>query len=113
MTTLSNWLGFLDVAVALLILGSMQKITSGAGFSSTQAKWALFRRAVHCSMSVALFILGMMHFGDYHSHNVAVCCQTVIVSGLGIFPLLRALGFVTQDQFRGWPLDNTSGAIRR
>lgn len=64
------------------------------------ARWALFRRGVYCLLSIALFGLGWDRLsGDYPASWGEMCWQGILVFGIMIFPLLRVMGFITQDTF--------------
>jgi len=93
-------LGIVDVVAGIVLLWAMQLITTKAGFTSKQARWALFRRAVYCSMSIALFCLGVHRLdGDFQVPIQEALFQTVLLFGVMIFPLLRAARFIDQDMF--------------
>jgi len=100
--TLAGWLGACDVLTGIVMLWSALHITSAAGWCSLQARWALFRRVVYGGTSVALFALGVGRInGDYPlGGGWEAVCHAMLLVGLVSFPLLRALGWITQDQFR-------------
>jgi len=94
-------LGGFELASSLILLWALQKITTISGFKTKQARWALFRRAVYCQTSVALFGLGIEHLigDDYRSVALLRLFSFMLVFGVMVFPLLRAIGAVSQDFF--------------
>lgn len=90
-------LGALDILCAIAMLWSNQRITASAGFSNPQARWALYRRSVYILMTAALFILGVKRFLDDDDDLLAALAQGGLLIGIMFFPVLRALGFITQD----------------
>lgn len=90
-------LGWLDMCAAFVMLWANQRITAIAGFHSPQARWALCRRFVYLSMAMALFLLGCKRFFGTNYDVIEACAQGVLLLGIMIFPLLRALGVITQD----------------
>jgi hypothetical protein len=95
----TQMLGVGYICAAILMLWTLLKITTAAGLWTQQARWALFRRAVYCLLSIALFGLGWDHLsGDYPATREIVC-QSMLVFGVMIFPLLRVMGVITQDTF--------------
>lgn len=90
-------LGILDIIGAFTMLWANQRITSLAGFSTIQKRWALYRRAIYLIMATALFILGVKRFIDDGDDIVAAIAQGSLLIGIMFYPLLRAFGVITQD----------------
>lgn len=99
-------LGILFVLAALAMAWSNQRITTAAGFGSPTARWALVRRTVYVGMAIALARIGLTCLdGDFTlgctmqwKDSVALAA---IAFGILLFPMLRALGIITQDTFVG------------
>lgn len=91
--------GCVEVLAALLMLWSLLRITTPAGWHSTQARWALFRRFVYSMMTIALFGLGVGRLdGRYVADsNEQLMFQMMLLFGVMVFPLLRAFGLISQD----------------
>ena len=97
---IQQFLGGLDMLAAFVMLWANQCITAKAGFSTPQKRWALTRRIIYCSMATALFILGVERFtGTYESPVIESVAQIMLLAGIMLFPLLRALGLITQDVY--------------
>ena len=94
-------LGLFDILGSGLLLWSMQRITTKAGFRDAVERWALLRRAVYCLMTVAMFGLGVERFldEDYRDPNIVSLFQAMMIFGVLVFPVLRAFGLITQDRF--------------
>ena len=105
-------LGIFDIICAVVLLAAMAKITTKFGFQTLEARWALFRRLVYVVMIYALFRLGIMRLNNsYPAETIEECAwQGVLLFGIMIFPLMRALGFLTQDFFTH--VDGVSGRQR-
>lgn len=94
-------LGSVECIAGLVLLWATLRITTAAGFRTSQGRWAAFRRLVYGSQSVALFGLGLAHLDSYAIPNgLKFLLQFVIMFGVIAFPLLRAFGWITQDQFK-------------
>jgi hypothetical protein len=92
-------LGMLDIAGAFAVVWSMQRITTRAGFCDAQAIWALVRRGIYCLMATALFGLGIdRFFGGYTTELFESVLQGMLLVSIITFPMLRALGWITQDR---------------
>jgi hypothetical protein len=98
---LSTILAIEDILGSIVMLWAALRITTRAGFHDAQARWALFRRAVYCVGSIALFDLGVLRL--HGSPPVAdiedMLCHTVVLGVVLIFPLMRAFNWITQDAF--------------
>lgn len=106
---MTQTLGFVDTLAGIVMLWSALRITTAAGWRTTQARWALFRRIVYGSTSIALFGLGVGRIdGDYPASGLQATFQIMLLFGVIIFPLLRAFGWITQDQFK-----NVDGSYER
>lgn len=92
-------LGILDVVCAFFLIWATQRTTANAGLHSSDARWALWRRAVYLSMSIALFGLGLKRFFDDTDDVLYAVFQSVVLLGVMNFIVLRALGYITQDVF--------------
>ena len=104
-------LGVVDLVAAVVMLWTLLRITTAFGLRTPTARWALFRRAVYCTLSIALFGLGWDRLsGDYPASWGEICWQGILVFGIMVFPLLRAMGFITQDTFAN---GGTGGLDRR
>lgn len=95
-------LGVVDVLAGLVMLWSALRITSQANLRTVQGRWALFRRFVYGSTSIAIFGLGIGRIEGTHpvSSSDEVIFQLMLLFGVTIFPLLRAFNWITQDQFK-------------
>lgn len=91
--------GIVEVLAALLMLWSLLRITTPAGWHSTQARWALFRRFVYGMMTIALFGLGIGRLDGRYAvdSDEQLMFQMMLLFGIMVFPMLRALGFISQD----------------
>ncbi len=91
-------LAIMDIVAAVIMLWANQRITTRAGFENRQARWALFRRVIYCSTALALFVLGINRlFYDRTISNVEVLAQLELLAYIVAFPVMRAVGFITQD----------------
>jgi hypothetical protein len=107
-------LGISDTICGIVMLAAMQKITSRAGFLTSQTRWVLFRRAIYALMALALFALGIGRLNDDYSADWKECgWQLLLLFGIIVFPLLRALGYMTQDFFMRAEDNNSRRDIRR
>jgi hypothetical protein len=101
--TLGVVLGTEDVIGSMMLLWATLCITTRAGITDPSARWALFRRVLYLSTSVALFSLGV-----HRLENTVVVPlhyfleQSVILYCVTIFPLLRAWHMISQDTFDAW-----------
>ena len=95
-------LGFIDVFVGIVMLWSALRITSAATLRTMQGRWALFRRCVYSSTSIAIFGIGLGRLnGDHPVMNAEeMALQLMLLFGVVIFPLLRAFNWITQDSFK-------------
>lgn len=100
--TLAAVLGIIDLVAGLVMLWSALRITSAAGLRTTQGRWAMFRRFVYGSTSIAIFGLGLGRLDGDHPVSGAgeMIFQIMLLFGVMIFPLLRAANWITQDQFK-------------
>lgn len=94
-----GFVGIVEVLAALLMLWSLLRITTPAGWHSTQARWALFRRFVYGMMTIALFGLGIGRLDGRYAvdSDEQLMFQMMLLFGIVVFPLLRAFGFISQD----------------
>lgn len=107
-------LGVVECVAGFVLLWATMRITTAAGFSSSQTRWALFRRFVYGSQSIALFGLGLAHLASYSMPEpLRFLFQFVIMFGVIIFPVLRAFGWINQDQFQAVDGSGVSSAARR
>lgn len=91
-------LGILDVLGSFVLIWANQKITSKSGFMGKLAQWALLRRLAYLSAAFALFYVGVTQVSGRHpSDALEVAAHAVLLSYVIMFPLLRALGWITQD----------------
>ena len=108
-------LGFADMTAGIVLLWAAMKITTAASFRTIQGRWAFFRRLVYASTSIAAFSLGVGRLnGEYDAAPTEVLFHLMLLFGLIAFPMLRAFGWITQDQFKS--VDGTyepSGNQRR
>ena len=112
MMDLNRLLGILNLLASFVLLWAALRITTTAGFRNAQELWALFRRFVYISATLTLFILGVGRLdGDFHTVPSQALCQIALNFNIVIFPLLRALGWITQDQFRA--VDGSAARERR
>jgi hypothetical protein len=95
-------LGALDMIAAFTMIWANQRITMIAGVRTVQARWALYRRAVYLLMAVALFVLGVKRFFDDADDVTAAIAQGSLLVGIMFFPLMRAVGLITQDMLADW-----------
>ena len=94
-------LGVVEGVAGFVLLWATLRITTTAGFSSPECRWALFRRIVYGSQSVSLFGLGLAHLDGYSTPDaLKLLFQFIIMFGVIAFPLLRAFGWITQDKFK-------------
>jgi len=105
-------LGCVDVVAGLVMLWSMLRITSAASLRTIQGRWALGRRFVYGSTSIAIFGLGVGRLDGDHPVTSAgeMTFQLMLLFGVVIFPLLRAFNWISQDQFKS--VDGTSARNR-
>jgi hypothetical protein len=95
-----NTLGVFDVLGALVLIWANQRITTAAGFSSPAKRWALFRRMIYCIGAIAFFVLGIGRFsGHYDATTYEAVSHSMLVFIILVFPVLRAVGWITQDTF--------------
>jgi hypothetical protein len=98
--TINQILGALDVTGGVAMVWSFIRITTGAGFRTVQARWALFRRGVYALTAIAFFGLGVGRFNnDYPVESGEAAFQIIILFGYIVFPVLRAFGWISQDAF--------------
>lgn len=92
----------MDVGSALLVIYLMQSLTPHACFTgSAQNKWAMLRRFVFAFVSYALFARGVWRINkispvdwwEFHT-------QFIIILGLVLFAVMRAMNVITQDEWR-------------
>lgn len=94
-------LGITECCAGFVLLWATMRITSAAGIATSQKRWALFRRFVYGSQSVALFGLGLAHLENYTlTEPLKLLFQFIIMFGVVAFPVLRAFNWITQDQFK-------------
>lgn len=94
-------LGCTECLAGFVLLWATMRITTAAGFTSSQRRWALFRRIVYGSQAIALFGLGLAHLDSYTiTEGLKLFFQFIIMFGVVAFPVLRAFGWITQDQFQ-------------
>lgn len=99
--TATKVLGFIDVFCGLILLWAALRITTASGFHTTQARWAFVRRLIYGSTAIALFALGIGRIdGRYLVEETEMIFQVMLLVGIVSFPLLRAYGWITQDQFK-------------
>lgn len=89
-----------DFSGGLILLWAAMRITTTAGFRTMDGRWALFRRVFYCAGSIALVTLGLYRFdGQYPASDaLEFSCQSFMVFLVTIFPVMRALRLITQDQ---------------
>lgn len=91
-------LAIMDITAAVVMLWANQRITTRAGFSDRQARWALFRRVIYSATAFALFVLGINRlYYDRTISGVEVIAQMELLIYIVVFPIMRAVGFITQD----------------
>lgn len=105
---MTGMIGCLDLFFGFLMLWAMLRITTAANLRTTQGRWALFRRIVYGSTSIAIFGLGISRLDGHHPITSVgeFIFQIMLLFGVAIFPLLRAFNWITQDQFKA--VDGTS-----
>ena len=93
-------LGTEDAGAALAMLWSAMKITTEFGFRSRREVWALMRRFFYYCMSAALMYLGLRRFsGLFPDPSIwQFLAGSAIAIGIIVFPIMRALGLITQDE---------------
>jgi hypothetical protein len=113
--TLATALGLCDALAGIVMLWSALRITSAAGWRTVAARWALFRRFVYGGTSIAFFGLGVGRIdGDYPVSVPEATFHAMVLVGVIVFPLMRAFGWISQDEFTA--VDGTAeppGAGRR
>lgn len=102
-------LAIMDITAAVVMLWANQRITTRAGFADRQARWALFRRIIYSATTFALFVLGINRlYYDRTISDIEVIAQLELLFYIMAFPVMRAVGFITQDTVLG--LTRDSGA---
>ena len=91
-------LGVFDIFASFVLLWANQKITSRAGFRDKMAQWALLRRFAYLGATFALFYVGVTQVTGIHpSEELEVAAHSMLLFYAIVFPMLRALGWITQD----------------
>lgn len=96
-----SWiLGLEDAGAGIAMLWAGAKITVEWGFKNRHQVWATVRRCMYWAMSLALFALGLGRLAGWYpdpgilqfmiGSTIAVC--------ITFFPLMRALGYISQDE---------------
>lgn len=111
---LMRWaLGLLDIGAGMALFWATAKITADFGFRTRRERWALTRRVVQFAMMLALLNLGLKRIeGSYPDPTLGTFWSgAVIASGIIFYPLMRALGWITQDELLDGPTrTNGNGA---
>lgn len=81
---------------AVLMLWSAVKITGHFGWRTSQERWALLRRAVYWMLTMSLLCLGFGVDG--------FLSRAMLLLGIILFPLMRAVGLISQDIVTSKPL---------
>jgi hypothetical protein len=112
-----GFLAFLDFLGAVVMLSCMNVVTSEATKSAAAASdrvWAWTRRSVYGLVSIALFAKGLYRLERSPDPDlIDAAAQIVIVSGLIVFPLLRASGLLSQDRLCPDVVDKLLGHLGR
>ncbi len=94
-------LAVLDIIGAVMMVSLMKEITADFGLRTRAERWAFFRRIFYAAVAIALFAKGVYRFE--HLDRVVDMkdegSQLVIVAYIIIFPLLRAVGCISQDRW--------------
>jgi hypothetical protein len=94
-------LALIDLVCSLVLVKLMTQITEDWNFSDAQGRWSALRRFVYISVACALFAKGLYRLDEPERVSVLdLVTQIVILSGLMVFPIMRALGFISQDQWK-------------
>lgn len=105
-------MGLGDIVAAMIILWAMIHNTTEAGFGTTRARFALFRRAVYCLVSISLFGLGWDRVNSFPlERNADLIFHAILVFAITIFPLLRLLGMISQDSFIALSIMRRNGGL--
>lgn len=93
---------FADMGGGLLVVYLMQTLTPHACFLGTvQERWAMIRRILFALVAYALFTRGVWRINkpapvdwiEFHT-------QILIIAGLVTFAVMRAMGWISQDELR-------------
>lgn len=89
-------LGILDMLGAFMMAALFLKITPQWGIKTSQKRWGMLRRANYCVCAVGLFGLGLDRMEGLEGESIF---QMMLLYYIMIFPVLRALGFISQDSW--------------
>jgi hypothetical protein len=92
-------LSLIDGFASLVMLWAAARITTNAGFKTSDARWSMFRRCIYYGTTLSSGVLALRRGFDLPLDwwDVPLGCQFVFT--LTIFPFLRATKFITQDRF--------------
>lgn len=108
--TITQILGIEDIICAIVLLWSALKITAHFGIKTPDNWWALGRRVLYLGTSMALIALGVERFdGSYPVDLGEFTAQSIVLLYVVLFPVLRAIGVITQDRFTAFQSEQTSG----
>lgn len=100
--TPAHILGWFNLVASFYLPWAGWHITGDAAYSSTQARWSMFRRAVFCLIGLVLFYLAADRLLSPHDVNWGeVAAQGCLLLYVLLFPSMRLGGFVSQDRFVG------------
>ncbi len=103
-------LGALDASAGVIMVAALVRITTTAGWRTPQQRWAQFRRGTYSCISIALWGLGWGRMtGDIPAPTLSeFLFQSMLLYGIMIFPLLRWLGWISQDALLDRPDGRTA-----
>ncbi len=96
-------LALLDIVAAVVMVSLMKEITADFGWGTREERWALMRRIMYALVAIALFAKGAYRVKHLEEQlePLEFWSQIGLVGYIIMFPLLRAVGWISQDKLNG------------